>query len=70
MIWTIYPNHIADLTIYRSSGITNAEIYSASGHLIKTMKISKGKNETNFSTMSAGMYILKIGSVIFKIIKK
>ena len=47
-----------------------AEIYNMAGMKILQKSIQKGKNQVDVSSLSKGVYILKINDSTFKVMKK
>ncbi len=71
---TIYPNPGSELFVCRYGiapmGIVKYEIYNSIGHLIKYgNKIINHEFIIDLQTFSAGIYFLKVGGNIYKLVK-
>ena len=71
---TIYPNPGSELFVCRYGiapmGIVKYEIYNSIGHLIKyENKIINHEFIIDLQTFSAGIYFLKVGGNIYKLVK-
>lgn len=66
----VYPNPTTGIFFVETTTATDAQIISISGQVVKSTKLSKGKNEINISNLSAGLYLVKVGDKTFKVLKK
>lgn len=66
----IYPNPVDATLFINSEAAEQAYLYNTAGQMLKTIKLNKGTNSTDVSTLAKGLYILKVGNDSFKIIKK
>lgn len=66
----VYPNPTTGIFFVETTTATEAQIISVSGQVVKSTKLSKGKNEINISNLSAGLYLVKVGDKTFKVLKK
>ncbi|NLK92717.1 MAG: T9SS type A sorting domain-containing protein [Bacteroidales bacterium] len=66
---TIYPNPFKDYIIINTSTDNNIIIYDLSGNIVMKQNIKEGSNYINTSTLYNGIYLLKCGMNILKIIK-
>lgn len=67
----IYPNPSKETVMIEVDLIekTECDIYSLRGELLKTEIIRPGKNAIDFNDLPSGIYLLKIGHIISKLIK-
>ncbi len=67
---SLYPNPCTDVVVINGiSDATKVSIYSIEGKLAKTVIVSQG-DEISVSDFGAGVYIVKVGSQSFKLMKK
>lgn len=66
----IYPNPVDATLFINSEAAEQAYLYNTAGQMLKTIKLNKGTNSTDVSTLAKGLYIFKVGNDSFKIIKK
>lgn len=65
----VYPNPFVDYLIIEAATENNAIIYNVSGKTALRIVVNAGRNQINTSELERGVYFLKNGSNIVKIIK-
>jgi len=66
---SIYPNPATNYLLV-TGGTGNFNIMSTSGVIVKRGTLSDSNNKTDLSDVTPGVYILKVGNVVKKFIKK
>jgi uncharacterized protein YjdB len=65
----VYPNPFADYIIIDATENGTATIYDLSGKVLLNTTLKAGKNTVNTSSLTKGIYVLRSGSNMTKIIK-
>ncbi len=59
--WSIFPNPVVDrITMNCTNGITQMQVYSLTGMLLKEHQTSGNKEELLLSALTAGTYVIKV----------
>ncbi|MCE5331481.1 MAG: chitobiase/beta-hexosaminidase C-terminal domain-containing protein [Bacteroidales bacterium] len=66
---TIYPNPITDYVNVNTTGDTRAVITDLSGKTMISIMLSEGSNRINTSALPTGVYLLRAGSNVVKLVK-
>jgi hypothetical protein len=67
----IYPNPFEqNLIIETTKSLETAEIYTMLGQLISVIELSLGKNIIDMLSLENGVYFVRVGSDVMKIVKK
>ncbi|QOR72968.1 leucine-rich repeat domain-containing protein [Cruoricaptor ignavus] len=66
----IYPPQTSGSLFIEQQNPAELTIYNMSGQLIKSYKLSAGKNTVDISREAAGIYLLKIGGETYKVLKR
>ncbi len=66
---SVYPNPFADYIIVNAVAASTATIYNVSGTAVVQTNIQSGANRIETSTLSKGVYVLKVGDTMVKIVK-
>lgn len=67
----IYPNPTTGIFFIETEILpTTANIFTMTGQLVKSVKLNKGKSQVDISHLSSGIYLVKIGNIATKVIKK
>lgn len=69
---TIYPNPASNLLIIESENLKSKSIlvYNLQGQIVKQIPINNLKTEIDISQLIQGVYWIKFGNEVFKIVKK
>ena len=67
---SIYPTVFTDYIEISSSSIQSVKIYNLMGSLILSTQLQTGENKFNTVNYPSGVYVVKAGSIVQKIIKK
>ncbi len=66
----LYPNSTTGIFYIEAQSAGKSELYNFNGQLVKTVDLKAGKNEIDITTLSNGIYILKLDSRSLKVFKK
>lgn len=66
----IYPNPVNNVLFIETNEASKAEIFAITGNKITEKTLQKGKNQLDVSSLQKGVYIIKVNSSTFKVIKK
>ena len=66
---TIYPNPITDYVNVNTTGDTRAIITDLSGKTMISIMLNEGSNRINTSALPTGVYLLRAGSNVVKLVK-
>lgn len=70
IVKSVYPNPCRETLFIDSNENTTAYIYSKDGRLVLVQSLNPGKNGLDVSTLNAGVYVLRCGDEIYKVIKQ
>ena len=65
----IYPNPVKDILSIEGQNISNVEIIDINGKVIRTIKNIDSKITIDVSTLTQGIYFVKIGNQVRKLVK-
>jgi hypothetical protein len=66
---SVYPNPFTDYIIINAVEDGNAVLYNLSGKVVLSTSVKSGNNRISTTTLPKGVYVLKNGSAVVKIIK-
>lgn len=69
-IMVAFPNPAHDVIFLESVSSQEAEIYSQDSKLVTTFPVSKGINTIDLSTLSSGIYFIRLDGLITKVIRE
>jgi hypothetical protein len=65
----VYPNPFAEYIIVETVNESNVEIFNLAGNAVISRPVSAGENRINTASLAKGVYLLKTGGNVVKIIK-
>ena len=65
----IYPNPVRDIFIIEGENITNVEIININGKVVRIINNIDSKKSINVSTLNQGIYFVKVGNEVSKLVK-
>jgi len=65
----VYPNPFTDYLVIEATGAGRAVIYNLSGYAVLDVVVTPGSNRIETTSLTQGVYILKIGETVRKIVK-
>ena len=68
--YKFYPNPVVDVLTIESKELTEAIIYDSNGTIVKRFKLKSNKHQEKIGELKSGVYYLKLGDKILKLIKK
>ena len=68
--YKFYPNPVVDFLTIESKELTEAIIYDSNGTIVKRFKLKSNKHQEKIGDLKSGVYYLKLGDKILKLIKK
>lgn len=65
-----YPNPTNSILFVRTeTGATKATLFEANGREVRTFSLDEGSGETDLSELKAGVYLLRVGNSIIRIVR-
>ena len=68
-VFSIYPNPFTDYIMVNTTAAGTARIYNISGAVMLNINLQDGSNRIETSALPKGVYVLKVGETIVKIVK-